>query len=97
MPVPEILPIAHVPGYRTDTIGRYAGGQFLASITYAFRQEFQRRSADNWEDHKRLYVVLHRFDFEGWHVESTIWCAGTWREQQHRRNAADSVLEILTQ
>lgn len=31
MPVPDLIPIAYEPGYRTDRIGRYDGGQFFAS------------------------------------------------------------------
>ncbi len=74
--VPEIIPIAYEPNYRTDMIGRYAGGQFFTSITYAFPGGF--RNGEDWEDAKRLYAVLHRFDFDGRHVDSDIWCAGTW-------------------
>ncbi|MEU8803868.1 hypothetical protein [Spirillospora sp. NPDC048819] len=90
MAVPEIIPIAYEPDYRTDMIGRYEDGQFLASITYASPEGLRR--GEGWEDAKRLYVVLHRFDFDGHHVDSDIWCAGTWREQQQHRGRADSVL-----
>ncbi|MBL7258800.1 hypothetical protein [Paractinoplanes lichenicola] len=31
MPVPKLIPIAYEPDYRTDTIGRYDDGLFLAS------------------------------------------------------------------
>ncbi|WP_146607407.1 hypothetical protein [Spongiactinospora gelatinilytica] len=31
-----------------------------------------RQTVGNWDDHKRLYVVLHRFDFAGRHIESDI-------------------------
>ncbi|MFI1379650.1 hypothetical protein [Embleya sp. NPDC020886] len=90
MAVPEIIPIAYEPDYRTDTIGRFADGQFLASITYAFPEGY--RHGEGWEDAKRLYVVLHRFDVEGHHVDSDIRCAGTWREQQQQHGDPDSVL-----
>ena len=30
MPVPKLIPITHEPDYRTDTIGRYDDGLFLA-------------------------------------------------------------------
>ncbi|MET8960479.1 hypothetical protein ABZX69_13390 [Streptomyces sp. NPDC004074] len=89
MSVPEIIPIAHNPDHRTSTIGRYAEGQFLASITYAFPRGFV--PGDGWEEQKRLYVVLHRFDFEGRHIDSEIWCAGTWAEQHRRPHDRDSV------
>ncbi|KAB1984228.1 hypothetical protein [Streptomyces triticiradicis] len=82
MAVPEIIPIAHEPGYRTSTIGRFSGGQFLASVTYAFPDGFVM--GDGWEEQKRLFVVLHRFDDDGHHQESDIWCAGTWAEQMKR-------------
>ncbi|MFD7494072.1 hypothetical protein ACFV8T_16910 [Streptomyces sp. NPDC059832] len=90
MAVPAIIPIAHEPDYRTDTIGRYADGQFLASITYAFPDGFT--IDDGWEEHKRLYTVLHRFDHEGRHVDSDIRCAGTWAEQLQRPPGEDSVM-----
>ncbi|WP_351236460.1 hypothetical protein [Streptomyces sp. NPDC002133] len=90
MAVPEIVPIAHEPDYRTATIGRYAEGQFLASVTYAFPQGFSL--GEGWEESKRLYAVLHQFDSEGQHIHSDIWCAGTWAEQQRRPHGNDSVL-----
>ncbi|WP_307621502.1 hypothetical protein [Streptomyces sp. V3I7] len=92
MAVPEVIPIAYEPKHRTETIGRYAGGQFLASITYAFREGY--RPDDGWEDHKCLYTVLHLFDAEGRYRDSDIWCAGTWAEQQRNPHGADSVLAL---
>ncbi|MFD5187636.1 hypothetical protein ACFWMU_05665 [Streptomyces sp. NPDC058357] len=89
MAVPAIIPIAHEPVYRTDTIGRYSDGQFLASITYAFPEGLV--VGDGWEEHKRLYTVLHRFDHEGRHVDSDIRRAGTYAEQQRRPQGEDSV------
>ncbi len=90
MAVPEVIPIAYEPKHRTETIGRYADGQFLASITYAFPEGF--RPDDGWEEHKRLYTVLHTFDVEGRYRDSEIWCAGTWAEQQRNPDGDDSVL-----
>lgn len=78
MPVPATIPIAHEPDHRTATIGRYADGQFLASVTYAFPEGY--RPDDGWEEHKRLYAVLHTFDASGRYRDSEIWCAGTWAE-----------------
>lgn len=90
MAVPAIIPIAHEPDYRTDTIGRYADGQFLASVTYAFPDGYT--VGDDWEEHKRLYVVLHRFDHEGRHVDSDIWYAGTQAEQRQLPAGEGSVM-----
>lgn len=90
MAVPEIIPIAWEPDYRTSTIGRYSDGRFLASITYAFPEGFVM--GDGWEEHKRLYVVLHKFDHAGHHQGSDIWCAGTWAEQVKRPRDEHSVV-----
>ncbi|MGW6139157.1 hypothetical protein [Streptomyces sp. NPDC055140] len=76
MPVPATIPIAHEPDRRTATIGRYTDGQFLATVTYAFPEGY--RPDDGWEEHKRLYAVLHTFDASGRYRDSEIWCAGTW-------------------
>ncbi|MGI5456360.1 hypothetical protein ACQEWB_24975 [Streptomyces sp. CA-249302] len=91
MAVPEVVPIAYAPRQRTESIGRYADGQFLASITYAFPAGF--RLDHGWEEHKRLYTALHTFDSEGRYRDSEIWCAGTWAEQLRNPDGEDSVLQ----
>ncbi|WP_435221850.1 hypothetical protein [Streptomyces sp. Tue6028] len=78
------------PEYRTATIGRYAEGQFLASVTYAFPEGFSLE--EGREDKKRLYTVLHQFDSQARHIHSNIWCAGTWAEQQRHPHGNDSAL-----
>jgi formate hydrogenlyase regulatory protein HycA len=90
MAVPPVIPIAYEPKSRTESIGRYADGQFLASITYAFPEGY--RPDDGWEQHKRLYTVLHTFDAGGRYRDSEIWCAGTWAEQQLAPDGPDSAL-----
>ncbi|MFF2012740.1 hypothetical protein ACFVWY_27200 [Streptomyces sp. NPDC058195] len=90
MTAPETIPIAHEPGYRTDTIGRYADGQFLASVSYAFPEGYT--PGNDWAEHKRLYTVLHRFDPEGRHTGSDIQYIGTWAGQLRRPHGEDSVM-----
>jgi hypothetical protein len=90
MAVPEVIPIRYEPDYRTDTIGRYAHGQFLASITWAFREGVGL--PQDWPRHKRLYAVLHRFDRDGHHLDADIWFAGTWAEKQQHPPDQDPVL-----
>lgn len=90
MAVPAIVPIAHEPDHRTSTIGRFSGGQFLASITYAFPDGFAL--GHGWEERQRLFVVLHTFDHDGYHQESDIWCAGTRAEQRKRPYDGRSVV-----
>jgi hypothetical protein len=91
--VPEVIPIRYKPDHRTDTIGRYAHGQFLASITWAFRQGVSLGPLPrDWPRHKRLYAVLHRFDPDGHHLDSDVWFAGTWAEKQQHSPDQDPVL-----
>lgn len=87
---PELIPVAYEPHGRTEAIGRYSDGQFLASVTYAFPEGF--RLDEGWEEQKRLYAVLHLFDGDGHYRDSQIWCAGSWAEQQRDPDGADSVL-----
>jgi hypothetical protein len=68
--VPDLIPIAHEPEYRTDTIGRYSGGQFYAQIHGARRDDDQ--DLDLQCERVRWYVYLHLFDAEGRHVKSDI-------------------------
>ena len=44
MPIPRLIPIAHEPDYRTDRIGRYDDGLFLASA---------------WDHHAYLHLFEH--------------------------------------
>lgn len=90
MAPPELIPIAYEPHGRTEAIGRYADGQFLASVTYAFPEGF--RLDEGWEEQKRLYSVVHLFDAEGRYRDSQIWCAGSWAEQQRDPDGTGSVL-----
>lgn len=89
MAIPQVIPIAHEPNGRTATVGRYADGQFLASVTYAYPVGY--RPDDGWEQHRRLYVVLHTFDADGTHRDTEVWCAGTYAEQQIHPHGATSV------
>ncbi|WP_433719493.1 hypothetical protein ACQP2Y_32715 [Actinoplanes sp. CA-051413] len=67
MSLPEVIPIAHKPGYRTGTIGGYDGGQFLAMVTGAYRHEDEHR-----RELMRWYGVMHLFDHAGIHESSEI-------------------------
>ncbi|MFD8011105.1 hypothetical protein [Streptomyces sp. NPDC058955] len=91
MSVPEVVPIAYEPDYRTATIGRWDGGQFLASVTAAF-PEGAGRMGDDWRLHKRWYAVLHRFDAAGRHLESRIESTGTRADGERRAVEAAQTL-----
>ncbi|WP_203692582.1 hypothetical protein [Catellatospora coxensis] len=72
--LPEVIPIKYEPGYRTDRIGRYAGGQFFADVTGAYREGAVL--GDDWRQEQRIYAVLHRFDDTGQHLGSDVLFAG---------------------
>ncbi|MDX2294175.1 MULTISPECIES: hypothetical protein [Streptomyces] len=91
MSVPEVIPVAYEPDYRTPTIGRWDGGQFLASVTAAFPEGL--RTGDDGKRHKRWYAVLHRFDAAGRHLESRIESTGTTADGERR--AVEAARELL--
>ncbi|MEU7752323.1 hypothetical protein [Micromonospora sp. NPDC049171] len=70
MPLPELVPIAREPGYHTDRIGRYAGGQFYAAIHGAHRDDDHPSDPDR--ERVRWYAYLHLFDVDGRHCRSDI-------------------------
>jgi formate hydrogenlyase regulatory protein HycA len=72
MAIPDLIPIAREEGYRTDTIGRFDGGQFLGFVTFTLPMP----PPDDWPRHKRYYAVLHRFDDDGNHLGTEAWFAG---------------------
>jgi len=75
MAIPDRVPIAYEPEYRTSHIGVHDDGQFLGSVTATL--DDGAAALRDWFRHKRWYAVLHRFDPDGTHVDSQIWCAGT--------------------
>jgi hypothetical protein len=72
--LPEVIPIKYEPGYRTDRIGRYAGGQFFADVTGAYQEGVA--VGQDWREQMRVYALLHRFNDSGHHVGSDVWFAG---------------------
>jgi hypothetical protein len=84
--IPDLIPIMHEPGYRTDTIGSYVDGQFFASIVAGFAGG--KFPGDDWARHKRWYAVLHRFDHDGHHTGSDIWFAGATADGESAVGAA---------
>jgi hypothetical protein len=78
MAIPERVPIAHEPGYHTDTIGTFDDGQFFGTVVATLRLD---AADDDWARHKRWWAVLHRFDGAGVHTGSEIWCSGTSEDE----------------
>ncbi|GAA2604445.1 hypothetical protein GCM10010399_39220 [Dactylosporangium fulvum] len=88
--LPEVIPIKYLPDYRTDRIGRHAGGQFFADITGAYQEGVT--PGHDWRHQQRIYAVLHRFDDGGHHVGSDIWFAGVRAESPAAVERAEQVL-----
>ncbi|MEJ3745489.1 hypothetical protein WEI85_19620 [Actinomycetes bacterium KLBMP 9797] len=63
MPVPKLIPIAHEPGYRTDRIGRYDDGLFLAAAWdhHAYVHLFE---PDGAYRHSRIVRVQDRGELD---------------------------------
>lgn len=55
MAVPERIPINHEPGHPTDTIGPYERGDYLASVTAGFREDYRIHDED-WPKHNRWFA-----------------------------------------
>lgn len=70
MPLPRRIPIAHESDYRTDTIGRYAHGQFYAAV-HGAQPELNGTDTD-YDGRNRWYAYLHLFDHDGRHQRSDI-------------------------
>ena len=97
MSVPDLVPIAHEPGYRTDTIGRYSHGQFYAAIHGALRDDDQQ--PDPGRQRVRWYVYLHLFDAEGRYLRSDISLLGVapYLRGQLREQAEARLAQLLDQ
>lgn len=91
MAVPDLIPIKYEPEYRTNTIGRYADGQFFGCVTAGFGENVA--IDDKWAANKRWYAVLHRFDHDGHHLGSDISFAGTTADGE--RMVVDKADEML--
>lgn len=92
MSVPDVIPIRHEPDYRTPTIGRWQGGQFLASVTASFPEDWDH--SGDWQPLKRWCAVLHRFDDAGHHLDSRVRFTGTTADGERQAiAAAEAVLD----
>jgi hypothetical protein len=88
--LPEVIPIKYEPGYRTDRIGRHAGGQFFADITGAYQEGVT--PGRDWRYQQRIYAVLHLFDGSGHHTGSNLWFAGVRGDSRAAVETAEQVL-----
>ena len=90
MAIPNLIPIMHEPGYRTDTIGTFADGQFFGSVTATLQPG--AGAGDDWIRNKRWYAVLHKFGADGAHADSQIWFAGTSEDESASIDLAEARL-----
>jgi hypothetical protein len=63
MTTPQVIPIARIPGYRTEFAGTWSRGQFLGNV---LSQTDPVAGADGDRiNSRRWYAYLHEFDHEG--------------------------------
>lgn len=86
--VPRVIPIARIPGYRTEFAGTWSRGQFLGKVL-SQTDHFVWADGDRVNS-RRWYAYLHEFDREGNYLESTVESPGIGEEG---RQAAMLLLE----
>ena len=96
MTIPERIPFARIEKYYTRNIGTFAGGkQFMAFVV----AEIDMANPDRpWEERKRWYAVLHKFDENGAHIGTDHWFAGTTADGEPAvtERAARRVTEFMS-
>ena len=78
MAVPQVIPIARVPAYRTEFAGTWSRGQFLGNVLS--QTDPIAWAAGDRINSQRWYVYLHEFDHEGNYLESTVESPGIGEE-----------------
>jgi hypothetical protein len=78
MAVPQVIPIARIPAYRTAFAGTWSRGQFLANTVS--QTDPVAWAAGERVNSRRWYSYLHEFDHEGNHLESTVESPGAGDE-----------------
>ena len=90
MAVPRVIPIARMPGYRTEFAGTWSRGQFLGNVLSLTDQVSVAWDVGDLINSQRWYVYLHEFDHEGNYLESTVESPGIGEDG---RRAARLLLE----
>jgi len=92
MAVPDRIPIAYEPEYRSWCIGRYDDGQFLGFVIAGLPKDYRAPAGPEYSrdflDHQRMYSVLHLFDHDGRYRSTDLWYAGTGQGEPHERAVA---------
>jgi len=73
---PRAIPIVREERFHTHYVGRLEGGQQVMGFVVATLPSEVGPPPENWEEHKWWYAVVHRFDKEGGHLETTARFAG---------------------
>jgi hypothetical protein len=76
-----VIPIARVPGYRTEFAGRWARGQFLGNVLS--QSDVVVWADGNRVNSRRWYAYLHEFGHQGRYLESTVESPGIGDEGRH--------------
>ncbi len=77
MAIPKKIRINREEHYRTHYIGKFDGKRMFMGFVVATLPFLH--PAD-WQNHKRYYAVLHKFDEDGSHTGTEAWFAGVAAE-----------------
>jgi hypothetical protein len=76
--IPKLIPIKREEDYHTHYLGQTHDGRlFFGYKTFVFPDGIR---GDNWQQHRREYVVLHIFDIDGNHERTNYWFGGVTAE-----------------
>lgn len=78
MAVPQVIPIARIPAYRTEFAGTWSRGQFLGNVLS--QTDPVARTGGDRINSRRWYAYLHEFDHEGNYLESAVESPGIGEE-----------------
>jgi len=92
MALPKRFPINREEDHHTHYIGRYANGnQFFGYETFLHTTPAPR--GNDWQNHRKEYVVLYIFDDEGNFIDFKYWYVGTTAENKETKPALELMIE----
>lgn len=91
---PDVIPINREEDYHTHYIGHTSDGmQFFAYDTFYYEPS-EHGIPEDWEQHRKEYVVLYLFDSKGNYLQTKHWYAGTTAEMNEKA-IANKMQEML--
>ena len=78
MTIPDKLPIKRIEDYHTHYLGQVADGRlFWGYQTFVFDKSYSGiQQGEDWQKHRKEYVLVHMFDKDGNYITTKYWVAG---------------------